>query len=1654
MNGGKKSMRIPDVMDLTRICNSFPDVCAANEYVSGKIIERENIINTIDTIFSGETQVIGIEGEEGIGKTFLLAQLANTHPFHTISVFIKPNNHWGYDPAVIRYDLCNQLNWLFTGQQIDEPQLADESLLQQLILKLHKRARTKSEFYYFLVDGLDELPEEGRQTKQIILDMLPLGFTRFRFIISGDPEKVLINKKGLTIKSYPLAGFIYDETRRYFEGFNINSQCLQEIHRTFKGIPGRLATIRRIFESQPDLDCDAFVQDMPVKLNGLFEIEWTNIDEKNQKQLLLIGIIAFDRKSHSVTSLGDIIGLPVHEILKLLQGMKFINAESQEIVFVSEAFRRFVTEKLSYLKSTIHDLLIDHLYRDPESEEALAYLPGYLEQAGRLDDLIDYLSPEHFEEMLHRTQSLSVVEQKADLGLNTAMELKRDGELMRFSIQKATIRELGGAQIWRSEIEARMALKQYSEALALAQTTILKEDKLHLLAVVARRIREQESGIEPELIEQIKQIYKEIDHQSLGSRSVQIAADLIYVLPELAVELVEKANSVASDEINDLAFATLSIANHNSVNELENREETMRNLDSRIKNPHVRQFSIGVGLLAGKYSATQVIAEVQKFKNISEQLFMLRQWAKSNSRLEDAYKVVEYALKVTIRTTTYAPNARIFRELATPLPFITNVDIAKELVGNFDSQKAAIEHLGPTEDYIRLLLILAETEEKYDTNVSASRLIEAYLYTTYIEDLAIKTACMARVVNTLENIRDEVLTKTDDLKNLAEEDLMLDINTLLLSTANHFGVIELVIRALARTKYEMAFDFARMLNTQERRNLAFKEVLINYLRNDVDVIEFAFVDKVITEITDTTIKDLIILKAIERLESMERISNEIMRLSMPILDRISLIEDPGDRCEACTLALSCLERKESPEDKQLQEKLLQVLNNSWTDIDLGWHRVNIGYKIAASLSKNSLENAMMYLKLTDEYRKTLLLDSDTATFTYMSCIFLSIRAYSGLLPKNKETLEDYQRLTNLINRIPSNGERVLLWCELALRCYLKNRPDLGGKIVNEHVKPLLQNIPEKDYRFTRQLTSYIAPTLYNAHKLTAFDVIEKLPFIDKDKAYSNICVVILTKVPPGDPYDGKEYKGLTYEDIIDICEILNKMVSDNNIFYFINCITDTMSKRKAVYSGQQKADIARRIGEIIEKKFPDPKNIQHDGYKIASEAVIQSLVKSGPKPWLQLITRAKKIPNLADSAFILGIIAEAMPSKEVNLRLTTLNEAKELVDKIPATLDRIDHYESLASFAANFDIAWAKQIIQHAVTASVSSGSPELHQVQKNLINLAYRIDPEMASSLASLVDDDEARKETRSNLKREILLQELKKSMTEHKKVEKGAMNSKDCAKAARMVLGSLNAGRTNSIHVEDTREFFKVASNCTFGQAFSIMSWIIENIVVRYGKTDHVTQFLRPAFEATALGAELAGRMAERASEIQQTSKADFNIILKNNNFIVQPNSREEAIQYIRDWFETDVKDYVKICDPYFGLDDLELLQIISSVNPACKVQILTSVKHQTDEKVMKPYSESYLNHWRLKISDQNPPDTDIVIVGSRVNGKPPIHDRWWLTDGSGLRVGTSFNSLGNKLSEISIISKDEAKSLEDEVDQYLTRKIREYKDEKLQYEIFNLA
>jgi hypothetical protein len=279
------------------------------------------------------------------------------------------------------------------------------------------------------------------------------------------------------------------------------------------------------------------------------------------------------------------------------------------------------------------------------------------------------------------------------------------------------------------------------------------------------------------------------------------------------------------------------------------------------------------------------------------------------------------------------------------------------------------------------------------------------------------------------------------------------------------------------------------------------------------------------------------------------------------------------------------------------------------------------------------------------------------------------------------------------------------------------------------------------------------------------------------------------------------------------------------------------------------------------------------------------------------------------------------------------------------------------------------------------------------------------------------------------------------------------DLSKLGWSLFRALNSGRVQTFHPADIRPYLEAAAGQPLRQSFSILSWYIENAVIRFARTEQATSFLRPMLDATIVGAQLAGQVAGRSLIRLKALKHQSAQLSVAQSLMVTPGTRDEAVQVLSTWFERQLGKVVKICDPYFGPGDLSWLQIIRTARPGCSIQIMTARKNQPPTGPDEELEDIYVNTWR-RLYDQTAPIAEIAIIGGERTKDSPIHDRWIVSESVGLRLGTSLNSLGlTKDSEISEMSPSDVAQKLCEIDQYLSREKTEHRGEKLRLTKFGL-
>jgi len=202
----------------------------------------------------------------------------------------------------------------------------------------------------------------------------------------------------------------------------------------------------------------------------------------------------------------------------------------------------------------------------------------------------------------------------------------------------------------------------------------------------------------------------------------------------------------------------------------------------------------------------------------------------------------------------------------------------------------------------------------------------------------------------------------------------------------------------------------------------------------------------------------------------------------------------------------------------------------------------------------------------------------------------------------------------------------------------------------------------------------------------------------------------------------------------------------------------------------------------------------------------------------------------------------------------------------------------------------------------------------------------------------------------------------------------------------------------------------------------------------------------------ADIASRCAIRTSEQLERVRQARRDPTQTASLVIKEGDREVAHRFLADWLARNARSYLTVVDQYFGPNDLSMLLMVPAATPDLRVRVLTSGQHQDRSVGTTDIAEFYRRAWR-DISDQDPPPTEVVVLRLEKTGLSPVHDRWLLTMNAGLRLGTSFNSLGSKISEISVLTPAEAALRDEEIRPYLERERRSYEGQRLQYFSFTL-
>ncbi len=1642
-----------DAVTPSSFCAYFPE--DPSPYV-----DRENIVDSIISLLSGDISILLIEGS---GKSTALKSFLKANESSTFCIFLRPSFKRDYDPDSVAAAIYKQITWFVRGEEVRIVGVVSNIALQDAIMQLSRKLRKNSSVAYFIIDGLEHLKSEDVGTLNQIIGVLPVGVPGLKFIISGKLEYYANLLPKHHIKSWPLAGFNKDEIARFLAEYPEAESLSGEIYQITKGSPLQLAMLRRMARTK---GLKATVNDMPSNAPDILALEWKCTEGVDRRVELLIALLAFDERKHTRKTLSALSAISEEDIEGILRPITFVETTASEslLVFASESHRRYAEKLLRPMRNIADEKIILSLTCDPDTEQSLGGLPQALVRAGRNEDALKSLTAERMQRLSQLKGSHLPLFRLIEVGLSAAEQGHKHDISVGMSVQKSTLFQVDHISNSRSEIAARISLGEYQFALALADGAASKDECLQLLAIYVKEMRLAGRTIEDAITARIKQVCDEVDFRLLGDGAVDIARDLMYHSPALAAHILKKKNS---DNINsadvDLAIISMALASDSRIAK-DNRTESLDQVQSSLSDPHAQGVSRSTRAVLGIYSAEALILECGKLEKFSDKLFMCRKWCLSLPK-EGYEKVAIYATDLMLKSADFAPNATVFLELSTPLHRVTDPESRKSLLRQFDMQVSSMEKVGPTEDYVGFLLALCAAEKVVDATATISRLFAVYSYVYSLSNLSVKGGCYSRILSFLrEHDKDGEIERSEKFIQVITGDLKKIISELLSSTADHEFAVLPTVKEMARVDPDEALTIALRLNSPLRRDRVAIEIVKSYISKPPHEIDVALLHRLIFAINDDEVRGQAIYESIKSFARYPFVDQTISNILSRLSEHTHHISDSSDRCNAICLTIAASKRKSLPPLSERTPKILSDLKGAWEAIGNDWRKTSIGYNIVKHLASVDRPVAEQYLAQADALKETLPMSGDGALRACFACIYLAMRSMAGLMKKSNDSDEDFRRMESLIDEIPSPQHKFEMYCDLASYYFLSKRDERAREIVNTKAKPLLTLFSKDDRVNYWQSIIKCAPALYYTHRTTSFDLFDSLPSEERDLCYLRVSTFIFCKAHPKDPFKARQKHAYSigYDEISDIIEIAERMTSDCRIFGIIRDIANSStSKRRDGLNRNQRPEVHKKVIDLIKKKLPANGYITHTGFVIVAEALALKIIGGALAEYEKLITRCKtEIKNAADLCYCLIVIAGEMPGTfPVKARMDALADARPLLRTMSLKSDRVERMEMYCKIVMDHDEKSFKEFLELAIRETKGESDPGLENNQDDLIDLAYQHDPEFAATLASMMDDDPARIHKKSNAPNELgilkVASELGKGASDKfKNIEEREYFSQ-YPTACWQQIGLMNSGRKTTSPLSDIIEHAHKASRGPVSRSYPIYCWIIENATKKYSETDQAKTILRGMFESLYSAAVMSAYHARSSYSKAVRTQRDYKNA-SGSNVVLSGAGREEAMDLIVEWTRQKRPRRLRLCDPYFGPSDLVLLKKLKDVDSSCEIAVLTSPEkiHEAAGGDPMRYEDAFIRAWRDTVSQDVPENIRIVIASLGSGKKGPIHDRWLLGEREGLRLGSSVGSIGERrVSEISAISDADCAAISDELEQYLTCSKRDLSGERIRYIIAHL-
>ena len=1481
-------------------------------------------------------------------------------------------------------------------------------------------------------------------------------------LLSGNVDDILKTQaRRVRVKSLPISAFAYHETDEFLEDIVADKEQRRTYHSTLAGVPYLLASVRRqLGRSKGPLS--QIDPERLTDIDSVLESEWGSlVVARNETLESVLAFLVANGGPTSVHALAEQCGESKKRIEHWFQDLPFLSYSRRASgwQFCSDQFRAFAETKLKDKVLEATGQIVTSLLEQPDSEESISRLPSYLDRIGDSELLMGWLNESRMVSILFKQRTVASVDPVLRSAVRICHEGRNDGALTMYSLSRSILKELALATGMEKEIRARSAVGDMDGALTVANSAPLLTQRVRMLSVAVDSLSATPGFDRGRIVEEIREIVEGIEKRELTvEEAVDIATELYPVDAGLAVGLLKEATGEElGEESFEAAMATVSVAALLSRRGGEETGQPTREvvpkdvpLDKKL-----RQLLNASQVFYQEKTGQEVLEATESVEDVSERLFIQRKWASRNPKRAGAIEVVEAALQDAITAGTFTPNATFYREIATPLPHEGDGKRRRKLVAMLDGQGAIMEKQGPTVDYVRLQLCLARCDMvDGDIGRAVQRLENSYYTIEDLSDFETKMSSLAWFSGELSSsgVRGTLDGHTSVAEVVADE-FETVLSRVLEHGAEQLVALTNVLEALAVHRPEYAMDTALRLNTFERRDAALLQVAYTMCSGQVERLDTDVLFRVLAKIEpgpglDTAmelaarrVREEVTEARLEKdawknvLTSTERCCSAASRARILAEVVANLAEHGG----CCTF------------QSEAEERLIEEFHA----IASPGEKYDVACGLVAALQSPCPEMAKMVFSHLEGSERTMR-HSEGVRRGLSLVMDLLTKAAFALGRRNNLREEDVRRVCQTIDKVDEPVAKIELFSTLGLYLWREGHTSQLKEVVAQWLWPDLEALLESEDRAVRFMAWAMAfPVAWLCNKERCKEAVRNFPTLVKNACFTELAFCVLNKQPPGEPFDdvGDLKARCSYSDVQLLLEVCEETEDDKLIYWVFERIAREASGRRQSehLTRDQKAEVSRRMLDIAERRLPIPERIAHDGYRILCKALALQVSPPPRLNWMELVNEGRNLLNSADRTFVLATLASCLPAKLRARCNQLLDDAENEVRELDTFVDQYDRYCAIADISLKRGRTRASRAVEGAFGAVRRSRSPEKARYERRVVDLAYRIDPDLPARLATLYDDDPAREEYRERTRLQVKRQQLKKSLGSRKGVDLSNLDeSSDLAWACWNALGSLNSGRMVPAGITTFRDVMRYAGGLPLTMSFPMYSWSFANIMEKYRTAKEGENYTRDIFEAVLRSAHLFLSVLERGKGVVSTPDWQY-AEGSDKHIVVEEGERATACEFIRGWLRDQVEEFVWVVDPYFGADDLWIAaDILDICGEDINVKILTGKGVPEDEP--GGIEGAYRSAWS-QLSESNPPVTEVAVVRARKSKKAPFHDRYILSRGSGLRLGTSINSLGRRVSEISMFGEDEAVALARSSQRFLARERREFEGDRLQYQMFEI-